>query len=172
MFEWLLMALVLFVVLILLGGKGGAKLSNKKALYTRKTSLLSPAELKFYRCLISATPKHYWIFAQVRLADVIQMRPRKQMSKKEWWSGFSKISQKHLDFVFVKKETAEIVGAVELNDSSHSQKKRQVRDEFLRNALNQAGVPLVEIRAKSYYDLEQLKTEIGFIDDLDRASAA
>jgi hypothetical protein len=46
-------------------------------------------------------------------------------------TAFNKISAKHVDFAVFAPDDLSIQFAVELDDSSHGQKARQIRDDFL-----------------------------------------
>ncbi len=165
MIDYVLVFLILgFLLVIFLKSKGkGGRKGSPIGVYTAQSRLMSVAELKFYRVLLLVIPKDCWVFSQVRLADVIKVRSDLKLNKQQWWRCFSQISQKHVDFVIVRKEDTQIMGVIELNDRSHNEKNRMKRDEFLRKALMYSGVPLAEIKAQKYYDQQQLKAELPFL---------
>jgi hypothetical protein len=72
------------------------------------------------------------IFGKVRVADVIA--PNHGMSRSDRQKSFNKISGKHFDFLLCNKNDLYFLCAIELNDSSHSSKKRIDRDAFLEGA--------------------------------------
>lgn len=83
---------------------------------------------------------------KVRLADVITC------PEGEWRRGMgSPIAQKHLDFVLCDPHSTRFVAAIELDDRSHDQPKRQRRDQFVNRVLSEAGIRLVRVQARSHY---------------------
>tara|TARA_Y100000780_G_scaffold84483_1_gene76413 strand:- start:4667 stop:5209 length:543 start_codon:yes stop_codon:yes gene_type:complete len=122
--------------------------------YEARPSLITKTELNFYRVLRGAVGKHAHIFCMVRLADVITVKPGLRGHRK--MSALGKIAQKHLDFVLTDKQM-NIICAIELHDSSHANKDRQKRDDFVRDVMQKAKVPLIEIKASRAYDVSLLK---------------
>ncbi|MEK6238193.1 MAG: DUF2726 domain-containing protein, partial [Planctomycetales bacterium] len=116
---------------------GESKRSWVSPPYRSRGALLTPGERRFYQQgLKPAVGDRYLISFKVRLADVITVD--------DWESKHGRrIAQKHLDFVLTTPKTTRIVAAVELNDASHEASDRIRRDEFLRQALRSAGIPLV-----------------------------
>ncbi len=70
--------LLLFVgaVLLTLGLLNWKRYDPSFAPYKKRSSLLTPAELRFYRSLREAVDGNWHICAMVRLADLIQVRPK------------------------------------------------------------------------------------------------
>jgi len=50
---------------------------------------------------------------------------------------------------------------IELDDSSHQEQRRQVRDEFLDEAFASAGLPLLSVIASRSYDQGTLSAAIA-----------
>ncbi|WP_318441673.1 DUF2726 domain-containing protein [Photobacterium leiognathi] len=128
--------------------------------YTKIDALVTPAELKFYKALVQATPSEYVVCPKVRIADVLGIGVTRKGNSKVWHRHFSKISQKHFDFVICNVSDMSFVCAVELNDASHNRKDRVERDEFVRMACESAGVTLHEVLPKQNYDIEELTSMI------------
>lgn len=127
--------------------------------YRRSTGLFSPAERSFLGVLEQAVGEQYRVFGKVRLADVVL--PRRGLPRSEWQKAFNRISSKHLDFVLCKKGDLSVVCEIELNDKSHQQTKRRNRDQFLKQALHTADVPLVMFPAKSGYAVPEVRSQIA-----------
>lgn len=124
--------------------------------YHAKGTLLSAAELHFFRTLEQAMTAEQMVAPKVRLGDVINC------SGADWNKGHGpRISAKHLDFVIIDRLTSRILLAIELDDKSHDLPARKERDAFLNNALQAAGVPLLRIPAASAYDVAPLKNNIA-----------
>jgi very-short-patch-repair endonuclease len=70
----------------------------------------------------------YRILGNVRLADII--RVRKGLSKSGWATANNRIDRRHVDFAICDLRTSQVIGIIELDDSSHKSEARQRRDEF------------------------------------------
>ena len=127
--------------------------AEKDIIYSKNKYLMSKAELSFYGCLAKIIGNEEVIHCKVRLADILKTNER---SKKRRRIGFNKISNKHLDYVIADRKTGEIKFAIELDDKSHENEKRVVRDNFLNSACKVADLKLLRIKAKSAYNLEEL----------------
>lgn len=125
--------------------------------YQKKKALFTPAERSFLGVLHQAVGDSAHIFGKVRVADVVE--PKKGMSRGDRQRAFNKISSKHFDFILCRKDDLSVACAIELDDRSHRSKNRQQRDEFLQGVCKAAGIPLVQVPAKSGYavgDVRQL----------------
>jgi Protein of unknown function (DUF2726) len=122
--------------------------------YRRRATLLTAGERRFYhQGLKPAVAHRYLISFKVRLADVI--------AAQDWESKHGrKIAQKHLDFVLVTPKQMRVVAAIELNDATHDSPDRQRRDDFLAQALQSAGIPLVTFPIYHRYDSEKIRWRI------------
>jgi len=134
--------------------------SRRQLPYRGRVSLLSQGELAFFRALSVAIGSRYGISLKTRLADVLCCPPELWETPHGW-----RISQKHLDFVLYDRVSARIVAAIELDDRTHNQRDRRVRDAFLEQAFNTAGILLVRFIASSAYDTfeigRRIETAIG-----------
>jgi hypothetical protein len=63
--------------------------------------------------------------------------------RRDWWTAFARVSQKHVDFVVASRQTLEALVAIELDDSSHQRGERRKRDDLLNAVFVQAGIPLI-----------------------------
>jgi very-short-patch-repair endonuclease len=134
-----------------------SRLERKQSLpYEKRSRLLTDAELAFYRVLHSATAGDWPLFAMVRLADLIQVKP--QSSAAQTWQN--KIQAKHLDFVLCDPDTLEARLAIELDDASHERPDRKERDAFVDAALGAAGLPILRVTCAANYDRGALRKSI------------
>lgn len=118
-------------------------------------TLLTKAELAFFKTLEQAVPIGLMIAPKVRLADIITCTDH------NWQRGFgSKISSKHIDFVLFDPMDSSIRLAIELDDSSHGRDDRKRRDEFVDAALAVSGVPLLRIKTAMNYDRTEISNQI------------
>lgn len=67
---------------------------------------------------------------------------------------YSRIQSKHIDFLVCNGDSLYPVVAIELDDNSHDNKDRQIRDNFVNQTLESADIPL--IRCKGAGNLEAL----------------
>ena len=119
--------------------------------------LLSSAEKNAFRKIKEVTDSMgLTTFAKVRLFDLIEPKACAENYKGAQW----KIQAKHVDFVICNQYLdAKLV--IELDDSSHQQKDRKERDEFVNAVLINTGYTIVHA---NYINQEQLreiiKTEV------------
>jgi hypothetical protein len=148
-------AIIIALSLLILKTKTQVELKISEYPYSKKEVLFSPAERSFLGVLTQAVGDKAQIFGKVRVADIIA--PKKGMSKAEWQKAFNKISGKHFDFILCNKDDLSIICAIELDDASHQSKKRQKRDSFLEGVCKSSSVPLVQVQAKSSYNISEIK---------------
>jgi very-short-patch-repair endonuclease len=77
--------------------------------------------------LRQAAPADHQIFAQVRLTNLVQVKPWARRDKSHWW----RIQAKCVDFVLAEAATFAPRLVVELDDSSHTRADRRERDTFV-----------------------------------------
>ena len=91
--------------------------------YQSKEVLCSPAERSFLGALDKIVGNGYRVFAKVGLADIVEVN--KGLSSSARQSAFNRIGRKHIDFVVCDAKDLSIIGAIELDDKSHREKRRQ-----------------------------------------------
>jgi hypothetical protein len=160
MMEWIVLIIILIVLALkLLGATQGPEARSYEYNYRKLGTLFSPAERSFLGVLKQAVGENIQIFGKVRVADVIA--PINGISRSDWQKSFNKISGKHFDFILCDKNDLSIICAVELNDSSHNSKKRKDRDIFLEGACESANIPLIQVKARSTYNIDELKQSLS-----------
>lgn len=106
--------------------------------YKKRPYLLTQNEYHFYKALVPiANEKSLTICPKVRLADIIE--PQKGQ---HWKGAFAKIKSKHIDFLLCEGPLIPIL-AIELDDNSHNRAERIERDQFVDQALQQSGIPII-----------------------------
>jgi hypothetical protein len=105
--------------------------------------------------LEQAVGREYRIFGKVCVADIVSVNP--MLDRADWWRAFNRISAKHFDFVLCSKGDLSVVAAVELNDKSHLQPKRQERDAFLVDLCQAISLPLIQVPAQRAYSIPELR---------------
>lgn len=150
---------------VLVGEDGGTPDEKGRvdvSVYERCDSLLSEAELNFYRLLVKvlAHPSdpggsaQAVVMSKVRAADLIQVR--KGIERSDWRSAFNRIKSKHVDFVLCEPMAMRVVCVIELDDSSHRGKKVQERDALMDSIYAAAGVPIVHVDCRRGYSMQEV----------------
>jgi hypothetical protein len=128
--------------------------------FTKRGSLLTRAEMRFYRTLVLAVPDGLIVCPKVRLMDVLFV------DDGAWKEFGAPASGMHVDFVLADAETLGPVLVVELDDRSHSGDAARKRDAFKDAALAAAGVPILRVMAAGKYDAAELSGRfVGAIRD-------
>lgn len=105
--------------------------------------LLTKHELQEYQKLKRYADLRGWkICPKVRLFDLIE--PKRGSAKKQ--TLINKIQSKHVDFVLVD-QNMKLIGVLELDDSTHDRADRKQRDSFVRDALEGAGITMIQTRS-------------------------
>ena len=157
----LVIPLVLLAVIVLIAILKTLLVAKKLTVqhsYDASGTLLSPAELSFFKVLEIAVGENAYIVVKVRVADLL--RPQKGLTRSNWQKAFNSISSKHIDFVICDKTSFKPLCAIELNDKSHQRKSRTVRDEFISKAFASARVPLEFIIARRAYSVERIREQL------------
>jgi hypothetical protein len=167
--EWLIGFLLLIVVCVaIVRGLGTSHSNSKRSLaakispdplppradscpYLKEKFLFSVAERSFYE-ILRRLAFDYTVFAKVRLADVVHV----SKGSRAWQSDFDRISSKHLDFLLCDRNLAPVV-AIEFDDTSHDEEDRQSRDDFVDQVLASAALPIIHVRAKRGYALDEVR---------------
>lgn len=126
---------------------------GKRGLPYRRKDLLSPAELNFFRVLSQVIGDECLITFKVRLADILAVRS----GTSERQTAQNKINCKHVDFLICDKTELSAKFAIELDDKSHDLSSRIDRDDFVNDAFEAAGIPLVRVPVKRSYATDELK---------------
>ncbi len=146
----------LTAILRFIGISLGGSEKARELPYRQRDDFLSAAELSFYRVLSAAIGNRAVICPKVNLADIFFVaRPNENQSFR------NKIDRKHVDFLLCDPATMRPLCGMELDDSSHSRRDRQDRDEFVNRAFEVAGLPLVRVPAKATYNSAGLLEMIG-----------
>lgn len=119
--------------------------------------LLTAAELKFFKTLEGLIPDNLRLSLKPRLGDIIDVDYLVREKDLKWKGRYgAQIWSKHLDFVIYDPIDSEVILCIELDDTSHLTKEAKARDRFKDKALDAAGVPLIRIKCKAYYDSKSI----------------
>lgn len=121
--------------------------------YRKTDHLLTPAERSFFGVLGQAIDSDLYIFAKVRLSDLLWL-PQGTRDRQAY---LNRIQSKHVDFVLCDAATTEPRLLIELDDSSHQRSRRRSRDAFVDEAVRRAGLPILRVPAKRSYPPAELR---------------
>lgn len=128
--------------------------------YSPQPHFLTPAELNFYRVLLrSSVDLDCHIMCKVRVADLLKVEKTLLSKGDSWQKYFNKIQAKHIDFVLCDSQMMPKL-FFELDDSSHQQRHRIERDEFLNKAFQNAKLRLVRVKVQKSYNVEKFRVGI------------
>lgn len=119
--------------------------------YRKRDDFLSAAELSFFQVLKSSLDGAYFIGTKVNLADIFFVSGSSQKQ-----SYRNKIDRKHVDFLLCNLKSMSPVLGIELDDESHSRRDRQIRDQFVDQVFEAAGLPLLHVRAAAGYNPQNI----------------
>ncbi len=119
--------------------------------YYKYNFILTEYEKIFYYTLEKICIKNnFKLFVKVRMSDLIEGETITEMNK---------IQRKHIDFIICNNKL-EILLAIELNDSSHSEYNRRKRDFEVNEIFNEAELPLLWIEGKKKYNENEIEKKI------------
>lgn len=122
--------------------------------YKKKSYFFSVAELRFYETLRGIIGDNYFIYPKVRMCDIIEA------TGKDKFFNFNRIKSKHVDFLICTKSPIISNIVIELDDKSHDAPKRQARDSFVDEIFANAGIPIVHVKAQSFYNKEEVTRQL------------
>jgi len=124
--------------------------------YFKKEYLLTKAEHQFFNLLQEIVENKYYIFPQVHLDCLLQVKPSEIYQK----TFRNKIDRKSVDFVICEKQYLKPLLVIELDDKTHYHWSRQERDQFVNHILESTGIKCLRIRAGYSYNFEELKSQV------------
>ena len=136
-----------------LEGKGEVKEKLDEYPYKLKPYFFSRSEQALYQELRRQVGDRYAIFAQVRLADFIEVDVNKYQNRSKWQSYWNKIRSKHVDFLLCDPVTLKPQVAIELNGKSHNSDKMIARDKFVEVMYKTVGIKFITIRSGEKFKL-------------------
>jgi len=121
--------------------------------YCSAGPVLSRGELAFYLPALECVPKGYVLLSKVRLSDLARPEP--------WSRGaYSRVSQKHVDFVLVELASGKPVRVIELDDRSHVSADSRRRDAVKHEVLAAVGLPLSRVRCQEAYAVDEIRVMV------------
>lgn len=124
-----------------------------------KAQFLTPAERSFFGVLVLAVGDEVTVFAKVRVADVVTPKPG--MAASDRTTALNRVTSKHFDFVLCDKAECNPICVIELDDKSHRRALSQKADALKDGACKAANIPLVRVRVRQRYTVEELREQFG-----------
>lgn len=155
-----LVVIVVLTALFLAAASKKAGAGSKTGFpYVPAKALFSPAERSFLGVLDQAVGPEHRVFGKVRVADLASVRLGLSTAARQ--GALNRVAAKHFDFVVCRASDLSVVFAVELNDSSHSSKRVQARDELLTKVCGAISLPLFQVPAKHAYSVQELQAQFA-----------
>ncbi|WP_198033035.1 DUF2726 domain-containing protein [Methylosinus sp. PW1] len=143
-------ALVVLLILAVV-----AFIGSRRPAY-RRGRFLTPNEKRFLCVLDEAVGGGYRVFAQVRLAELVDVDLSATSAKRR--AAMNKVFGKSIDFVICDSASLEPIAAIELDDRTHALPHRRERDIFVDAVFGEIGIPLLRARARRAYTVAALQT--------------
>jgi very-short-patch-repair endonuclease len=153
---WFALIIIVAIGLLLLVVLSKFYKTHKASLPYTKTPLLTASELQFFAILESVLPDHCYLLTQVRLANLVTIKPGLGFS----WKHFNPIGMKCVDFVICDHATMRPLLVVELDDRSHDRVERQERDRFVNEVLSSVGLPILHWPTSRGYRRSEVAEEL------------
>lgn len=120
---------------------------------------ISDAEAAFFRVLRSVVGDHGHVLAQVSLRQLLWLpgNSRSNPGRGVWQN---KVAARTVDFVVCHPATLRPLVAIELDEPSHAQARRQTRDEEVEAILHKAGLPFLRVLTSPGYSTRELAETI------------
>ncbi len=113
-------------------------------------------ERELFSILNECVPSDYYIFPQVHVASILEVKK----GEPRWQTYFNKIISKSIDFVIFDKVNISPVLAIELDDYTHSYTKRIERDDFVNKAIHDAQIKMLRFKNEELADTANVKSKI------------
>lgn len=156
---WLLIIIVMVYTINKSGGKQKGRSKNPAATGSHmkyanlyyKVPLLTKREQEQYRKLKKyANGRNVQICPKVRLMDLVNPKPGLKINQ----TLQNKVIRKHVDFVICNQDM-QVLGIIELDDTTHLQQDRVERDEFVDAVLTNCDYRIIHTWNITPRDLDQ-----------------
>lgn len=135
--------------------------TNANLPYKVKDNILTSTELSFYHTLKLYISDNAVICPKVGLKDIFFIS--KETDNSTYMKYFSKISQKHVDFLICEPGSMKPICGIELDDSSHTSKKSYERDNFIKKLYTDSKLELIRFSSKSGYSVSDLEVALNHL---------
>ncbi|MDR3298221.1 MAG: DUF2726 domain-containing protein [Candidatus Nomurabacteria bacterium] len=124
--------------------------------YQSKKHIMTRSEEDFFFLLNLSVGDVFYIFPQVHLSTLLNEKIKGQ----NWKAAFFHINGKSVDFVLCEKKTLKPICSIELDDKSHEQDERKIRDKEVERILENTELPLIRISTRENMTKEKLRSTI------------
>jgi Protein of unknown function (DUF2726) len=142
------------ILFIMDGLRGGRRVGYQRGRF------LTANEKSFLMTLDAALGRNYRAFAQVRLAELVS--PTLGANPASRRQALNGIMAKSIDFVICDVLTLDPVAVIEVDDRSHLLPERQQRDAFVNAVFLEIGLPLIRVRARRAYSVDELRVMCAY----------
>jgi len=122
---------------------------------------LTKAERLFCNVLEKALGDTGVIFAKVPVVNVLT--PAAEHGQQGLRVANDELSDEHFDFVVCAADGSATKLAIQLYDAANASASQQACDQFLLNACESAGLPLLQVRAARGYAIGNLKEQLAAV---------
>lgn len=156
--EIIIVILLLIIIAYIIFNKNKSTQSNDESkeinanmeLPYRSKYILTKSEYYFYNTLKPIMDKHNCIICpKVGLKDIFEVT-----DKSNYMKWFSRINQKHIDFLICDNNLKPLFG-LELDDRSHEKEKALKNDSFKNQLFDKVNIPLKRVKVNTYNNLEE-----------------
>lgn len=118
---------------------------KKYHIYSLKEQFITDYERYFYNIFKEIAQENNWIVhPQLNLASIIY-KPKSALQKSKYNTDLFK----NIDFAFFTKDYETLLLLIEINDKTHLQRKRQKRDQNVKNICKKVGIQLIHFYSTS-----------------------
>lgn len=137
--------------------------------FSRREALFSPAERNLWQKLTRAVGEDVRVFAKVRLADLVRVRPELNLTEANDFQD--KIRSVSLDFTICHRSHFGIAAAVLLDGKNQDKNREKTDVDLIHGALAAAGIPLLRLSPEKNYTIDTLRREIRRVASATAAAA-
>ena len=149
------LTIILLILIALFKESKNDEISKKSinySLYYKKDYIMTQAELKFYRELKKITDKlDLTIFPQVDLERIINVKNNNNAHR-------NRIKSRSIDYTIVSNKNCKIICCIELDDYTHNNTNRKIRDEFINELFYNVNLKLFRYNLNT--NLEIIENDI------------
>lgn len=134
--------------------------NNQEIIYKSKP-LLTKCEIEFYNKLVKIEDcGNYKVIPQVNLASIIE-----KVSSNRYQSEL----YRNIDFGVFSKDLSKLFLLIELNDNTHNDQSRKIRDNKVKNICSNANIKLItfytKYENKEEYIINRIKENVNDINN-------
>lgn len=114
------------------------------SLFRKKERVMNESEQALFINLQQVLGGEYVVLSKVRIEDFVEVK-KNQLSSNEEYGARGRIKSRHVDFLICDRATTKPLLAIELDGKSHSDLRRQDRDNFIDELYKSINLPVEHI---------------------------